>query len=223
MNVVITGASRGIGLELTKAALASQAIVLAVARQPQESKGLSELAKKYPTTLKMLSADMFDVEVADKILAACAAFAEVDMLINNAGMYPKGEKNKDFHDGFQVNTVAPFLISKALLPKLQKAKAPKIVQVTSKMGSIADNASGSSCAYRASKTALNMLNKCLAVQYSWLTTIVIHPGWVKTDMGGSEAPVEVADSAQGIWKVARDLEARDSGKFFDFRGENIPW
>jgi hypothetical protein len=68
-----------------------------------------------------------------------------------------------------------------------------------------------------------MLNKCLAVENDWLTTIVIHPGWVETDMGGAGASVKVPDSATGIWKIARELRNSDSGKFFDFQGKNLPW
>ena len=95
--------------------------------------------------------------------------------------------------------------------------------MTSMMGSIADNTSGGSYAYRASKAALNMINKSLSVDNSWLTTVVVHPGWVKTDMGGAGAPVEPRASALGIWKLVRGLKMKDSGHFFDFHGKELPW
>jgi len=124
---------------------------------------------------------------------------------------------------YQINTIAPFLMTKELLPLLKKSKAAKAVHVTSKMGSIDDNTSGGYYGYRSSKSALNMINKSLSIDNPWLSTIVIHPGWVKTDMGGSGAAVEVADSASGIWKVINNLTTKDSGQFFDFTGKKINW
>ncbi|MGZ3723043.1 MAG: SDR family oxidoreductase [Bdellovibrionales bacterium] len=223
MNVVVTGASRGIGLELVKESLAKGDQVLAVARNPKDSPGLAELQKKFANQLSVCAMDVASPEAAEQILNAVAAWPEIDVVINNAGIFRKGEKLDDFIASFQVNSVAPFQITKALLPKLRKSSAPRAVQITSLMGSIDDNSSGGSCAYRASKAALNMLNKCLAVENDWLTTIVIHPGWVKTDMGGSGAPVDTPQSASGIWKVARELKKSDSGSFFDFRGKKLAW
>jgi NAD(P)-dependent dehydrogenase (short-subunit alcohol dehydrogenase family) len=223
MNVIITGASRGIGLKLTKLALEHGDQVLAVARKPAESPGLAELLKKHAKNLEVLAADLTDPETPQKISATVTAWPQVDVLINNAGVYRKGETLDDFLNSFHVNSVAPFLLCKALLPKLRKAGAAKVAHVTSLMGSIADNSSGGSYAYRSSKTALNMINKCLAVENEWLTTIVVHPGWVKTDMGGSGAPVEPEESASGIWKVVHGLKKSDTGSFFDFRGKSLPW
>ena len=91
------------------------------------------------------------------------------------------------------------------------------------MGSIDDNSSGGYYAYRSSKAALNMLNKSLAMDNPWLTTIVVHPGWVKTDMGGSQAPLTVEESTEGIWKLIKSKGPADSGKFFDYRGQILKW
>jgi NAD(P)-dependent dehydrogenase (short-subunit alcohol dehydrogenase family) len=223
MNVIITGASRGIGLELTRQTLSKGDQVLAVARQPKNSPGLGELLKKYPQKLQVLTADMTDPEVTEKILSAAKAWTHVDILINNAGIFREGKNPEDFQASFHTNAVAPFLVSQALLPQLKKSAHGRVVQITSQMGSIADNSSGGYSAYRASKAALNMLNKCLTVENPWLTAIVIHPGWVKTDMGGKSAPVEPVDSAAGIWKVIHELRHEDSGNFFNFRGETLPW
>lgn len=223
MNVIVTGASRGIGLELVRDALEKGDHVLAVARKPAESKGLAELEKKYGTQLKTCAIDVAHPEAGDAIGKAIESWPAVDVLINNAGVFRKGEKLEDFSASFQTNTVAPFLVTKALFPKLRKSSSPRVVQITSLMGSIDDNASGGSYAYRASKTALNMLNKCLAVENEWLTTIVMHPGWVKTDMGGTSAPVEIPDSVAGIWRVTREVKREDSGQFFDFKGKTLPW
>ncbi len=223
MNIIITGASRGIGLELTRLALEAGDRVLAVARHPEESAGLSELGKKFAKTLQTAALELTEVRATGKIEAAMANWDGVDILINNAGVFHKGVQTKDFMDSFQVNAVVPFQVTTALLPKLRKSKTPKVVQITSLMGSIADNSSGGSEAYRASKSALNMLNKCLAIQNDWLITTLLHPGWVKTDMGGESAPVEPAESAAGIWKVIAGLSKKDNGAFFDFRGRSLPW
>ena len=223
MNVVVTGASRGIGLELVKESLTTGDHVLAIARQPQESKGLQELQKQFGKTLAVCAADVAHPEAADKVLSAVSSWNGIDVLINNAGVFRQGTKLEDFLESFQVNSVAPFFMTKALLPKLQKGQTPRVAQITSLMGSIEDNGSGGSYAYRASKAALNMINKSLAVENNWLMSVVVHPGWAKTDMGGSGAPVEPTESAGGIWKVIRGLKPSDSGGFFDFRGKTLPW
>lgn len=222
-NVVVTGASRGIGLELVRDALKKGDHVLAVARKPAESEGLAALEKTYDTQLKTCAVDVTHPEAGDAIVKAVEAWPAVDVLINNAGIFSKGEKLEDFRASFQTNSVAPFLITKSLFPKLRKSSSPRVVQITSLMGSIDDNASGGSYAYRASKTALNMLNKCLAVENEWLTTIVMHPGWVKTHMGGISAPIEIPDAVAGIWRVTREVKREDSGQFFDFKGKALPW
>lgn len=223
MNVVITGASRGIGLELTRNALNKGEVVLAVARRPKETPALMELQTAFPQALKTLALDLQEPGAAEPLSAALAEWNQVDVLINNAGVYAKGESPVDFQNSFQVNAVAPFLITKALLPKLRKSKQPRVIQISTLMASIKDNSSGGSYAYRASKSALNMLNKCLAIENDWLTTVVIHPGWVKTEMGGSGAPLEPEVSATGIWKVTHDLKIQDSGRFFDYRGRTLEW
>jgi NAD(P)-dependent dehydrogenase (short-subunit alcohol dehydrogenase family) len=221
MKIVITGTSRGIGLELTRQALQRGDTVIAVARKPEGSKGLTELKSKFSEQLQLLAVDMTDDEAPQKI--AVAVGKDLDVLINNAGVLLEGESANDFMESFRINSVAPFLLTKALLPALKNSKQPKVIQITSKMGSIDDNASGGHQAYRASKTALNMINKGIALDNPWLTTIVIHPGWVKTDMGGSSAPTLPADSARGIWEVALSLKPAQTGKFFEFTGREIAW
>jgi NAD(P)-dependent dehydrogenase (short-subunit alcohol dehydrogenase family) len=223
MRVVITGTSRGIGLELTKQALERGDHVLALARDPGGSAGLQKLAKEYPQLLSTAAIDVIDPELKPKLEAALKSWPHVDTLINNAGIFQQGTKREDFMKSFAVNSVAPFEIASAVLPWLKKSASARVVNVTSLMGSIDDNGSGGYYAYRASKSALNMINKSLSKDQPWLTTIVIHPGWVQTDMGGSGAPVGVPESAQGIWSVTQKLKPENSGQFFDFRGKQLPW
>ncbi len=126
-------------------------------------------------------------------------------------------------DSFAVNTVAPFEITQALLPWLRKSTQPRVIHVTSKMGSIAENTSGSYYAYRSSKAALNMISRSLALDHDWLTSVVVHPGWAQTDMGGPQATVSVTDSARGIWRLANGAKRQDSGRFFDYLGKELTW
>lgn len=223
MNVVVTGASRGIGLELTRLGLENDGRVLAVARKPEESKGLQDLSKKFPGQLQLVSADLLKDGAAHSVAAQLEDWPHVDILFNNAGILRQGTAVDDFMQSFLVNSVSPFLMTQALLPWLKKSRAPRVVNITSLMGSVQDNASGGYYAYRSSKAALNMINKSLSQDHDWLTTIVMHPGWVKTDMGGAGAPTEARESAMGIWKVTAGVTRDASGRFFDFRGKELPW
>ncbi len=221
MKILITGTSRGIGLELTRQALQRGDSVLAVARKPESSQGLTELKKQFGEKLQLLAVDVTEDNAPQKISEFVGK--DLDVLINNAGILLEGVASKDFMESFRVNSVAPFLLTQALLPALKNAGAPKVVQITSKMGSIDDNAGGGYYAYRSSKTALNMINKSLSVDNPWLTTIVIHPGWVQTDMGGSAAPTPPERSDQGIWQITLNLKPEHSGTFLEFTGKEIAW
>lgn len=223
MNVVITGTSRGIGLELARQALQRGDRVLAVARQPERSTGLQDLRRSFPKLLDIFTADLSYQESPGKINLAVAKWSHVDVLINNAGIFRNGESLRDFQESFQINAFMPLMVTRALLPMLKKSEYPRVVNVTSKMGSITDNASGGHYAYRASKCALNMIAKSMSLDYPWLNTVVVHPGWVKTDMGGSGAITPVPESANGIWTLALELKPEQTGKFFDFQGKELPW
>lgn len=216
MNVVITGTSRGIGFELTRAAVGRGDRVLAIARNTSRAKDLGP-------GVEVLDLDLTSPDVGARIAGALEGWSAVDVLINNGGVYRQGTSTEDFLYSFHVNSVAPFVVTEAVRPWLKKAAAPKAVHITSKMGSIEDNTGGGAYAYCASKTALNMINRSLSVDHEWLTSVVIHPGWVQTDMGGHQAPTPVTESATGIWSVIARLKKGDSGEFFDFRGETIPW
>lgn len=223
MQVVITGTSRGIGLELTRIAIDAGHQVLAVARRPPESGGLAALQSASGGRLQTLAADLQDPGAAELIARTAQDLGTVDVLVNNAGILRESIRHEDFMTSFAVNTVAPFEITQALLPLLRRSARARVVHLTSRMGSIADNTSGGYYAYRASKAALNMISRSLALDHEWLTSLVVHPGWVQTDMGGSEATVPVVDSARGIWRLAMGAQRQDSGKFFDYLGNALPW
>lgn len=224
MNIVITGASKGIGLELCRIALINGHQICAIARTATESAGLKQLSVDFKDKIQFLNLDVSLPEAPQKIFQAVKDWSAVDMLINNAGILESGDDEAALMKSFRVNAVAPYLITKEILPLLKKASQSIVVQVSSKMGSIADNTSGGNAAYRASKTALNMYNKCIAEENKWLTAIVVHPGWVKTNMGGQSAPVQPADSAAGLWQVITNAKKFCStANFFDYQGQSIPW
>lgn len=194
MKVVITGTSRGIGAELVKIA---------------EEKGHEVLAVDRKTV------DLRSPEAAAKIADLVKPWGVVDILVNNAGIMRQGTSREDFQESFLVNSIVPFEITQALLPYLKKSSKPRVVQITSKMGSID--------AYRSSKSAINMINKSLALDNPWLTAMVVHPGWVKTDMGGAQAPTTTSESGDGIWRLIEGMVPSKSGSFYDFKGVEIPW
>jgi NAD(P)-dependent dehydrogenase (short-subunit alcohol dehydrogenase family) len=121
-----------------------------------------------------------------------------------------------------VNTVAPYLLAQRLLPNVRQTGG-KLVAVSTRMGSIGDNSGGGYLAYRSSKTALNMAWRTLALANRDLTCVVLHPGWVVTRMGGPNAPVQPEESIAGMRRVIDGLAPADSGEFFDFNGNRVPW
>jgi NAD(P)-dependent dehydrogenase (short-subunit alcohol dehydrogenase family) len=225
---VITGTSRGIGLQMTRELLASGNTVLALARKPESSKGLTELKERNPDRLQIYAVDVTSDRDVSAFVTKLNTNTKVDVLINNAGIYGDGEDFEKLSldsvlQTIETNSVSPMRVTRALLPYLKKSSSPKVIHITSLMGSIGDNTGGGSYGYRMSKAALNMFNKSFAIEYPEITAIVMHPGWVQTDMGGSNAPTKVEDSAKGILAVCAKATKRDSGKFFDFEGDELPW
>lgn len=223
MKVIITGTSRGIGLELARIALRQGHELLAVARDPGASEGLTALQREHGMQLRLLAADLCQPATAGAISAATTDWMGVDLLITCAGLLRSTATRQDFTESFLVNAVAPFEVTQTLLPRLKLSTNPRVVNLTSRMGSISENTSGGHYAYRASKAALNMVNRSHAIDHPWLTSVVVHPGWVRTRMGGESAPVEVPESASGIWRLAQGLTRENSGRFYDYQGKEIPW
>lgn len=230
MTFFITGASRGIGLELVKQSLAQGATVLAAVRNPQKAHELSELGKSSGSKLKIIELDASSDASVERARAALGPDLAIDVLINNAGVYlDKGGEGlsdlslKVLHETLETNTLGPVRVTKALAPSLAKSKSPKVINISSLMGSMADNGGGGAYAYRISKTALNMFTKNLAIEKRGWVVLSMHPGWVQTDMGGSGATVSIPDSARGILKLISEAGSKDSGRFFDFRGRELPW
>lgn len=224
-TLLITGANRGIGLELTRRYAADGWQVIACCRDPQAASALQAV----PGKVIMETLDVADYAAVDRLAAAYAG-TPIDLLLNNAGIYGNRDgslKISDFDTYLkvlQVNSVAPMKLALAMLPSLKQAKAAKIATISSRMGSIT-HGSGGSYVYRASKAAINaaMHNLALDLKPAGITCIVLHPGWVKTDMGGAGADIDVATSAAGLKRVIDGAAMADTGKFFNYDGSEIPW
>ncbi|MFC3678457.1 SDR family oxidoreductase [Ferrovibrio xuzhouensis] len=224
-TLLITGANRGIGFELTKRYLADGWDVIACCRDPKAATALAAL--KGNITLEAL--EVTD-DAAIDTLAAKYRDRPIDLLLNNAGIYGNrdGAKTISAFDSFRqvlaVNTVAPMKMALAFLPSLQKAKAAKIATISSRMGSISEGPGGS-YVYRTSKAAVNaaMHNLAMDIKGDGITVIVLHPGWVQTDMGGPSAAIDVATSGAGLKKVIDGVTIKDTGGFFNYDGGTIPW
>ena len=224
-NVLITGANRGIGLEFARSFAADGWRVHACCRQPDKAAALKALAGEV---------DLHRLDVTDGLqvagLARELADRPIDLLLNNAGIYgPRtgfGETDYDeWGPVFRVNTMAPLRMAERFVVQVARSERRLIANISSKMGSIEDNARGGSYIYRSSKAALNMVVKSLSVDLSGrgITVVAFHPGWVQTDMGGPEAAITAADSVAGMRAVIERLGPADNGKFFNYDGSEIPW
>lgn len=220
---VVTAANRGLGLEFARQLSARGERVIATARDLDAASDLGSLG------VEMYPLDVTDADSVVRFGEEVAAEA-IDVLINNAGIgvQSKSFESLDFAEMelfFEVNSIGPLRVTRALLPRLRAGAGKKIVNITSRMGSISDNDSGAAYPYRASKAALNMVTRSLAIDLRSEDIIctVLHPGWVQTDMGGKTAPVTTEDSIAGMLRVIDGLSADDSGEFYDFTGARVPW
>jgi NAD(P)-dependent dehydrogenase (short-subunit alcohol dehydrogenase family) len=230
-TTLITGASRGIGLELSRQFAADGWCVLACSRHPKKSDTLKKLAAKYPEQITVHALDVADHEQINS-LAQTLASKSIDLLINNAGVYP-GPKGCSFGDtdyeawahAFLVNTMAPLRMAEAFAPQITRSSQKTIVTITSKMGSVADNSRGGSYIYRSSKSAVNMVVKSLAIDLKsiGIIAVLLHPGWVRTDMGGPNGLISTKQSVSGMRNVISQISLADSGKFIAYDGQIIPW
>lgn len=234
-NIFITGSSRGLGLEFTKQYLEKGDKVIASCRNPEKAKELQELKKEYPDTLSIFKLDVTKEEDRDKIFENTESNLEnIDILINNAGIVSGDEKKssilgeiykEDFGKVFFVNSIAPLLMSEKFLPLLEKSENAKIVNITSLNGSIAKRNVGGKYSYASSKAALNMITKILSndLRDKGITALVIHPGWILTDMGGPNAPQQKEEPISMIIDLIEKTDISDSGKFLDWQGNEQPW
>ncbi len=225
-TVLITGANRGLGLEFTRQFAAEGWHVIATCRQPNAAKALAAIKGD----VRVRALDTTD-SVQVGALARALKSETIDLLINNAGIYgPRkvafGRVNQEaWRDVFQVNVMGPMMVSEALADHVARSTGKTIVTLTSMMGSIALNESGGSYIYRSSKSALNMVMKGLSVSLKprGITVVLIHPGWVRTDMGGASAHLSTEESVTAMRRIIAGLKPDDNGRFFNYDGKEIPW
>jgi NAD(P)-dependent dehydrogenase (short-subunit alcohol dehydrogenase family) len=222
-SVLITGANRGIGLEYARQFAAKGYRVIGTARD------VSAVDELTATGAQVEALDVTDA-------ASVAALAKrldgvaIDILVNNAGMFDRGDSTLDKVDfamleqTFAVNTFGPLRVTQALLPNLRLGQRKQIVNMSSHLGSIA-HSTGGWYAYRSSKTALNQINKILSVELGkeGFTAVVLHPGWVRTELGGMNATYGPEESVRGLIGVIEGLTTTDNGRFYDFQGKPIDW
>jgi len=223
--VVITGANRGIGLALAAELARAGKRVIGACRAPGRARELAALAG---------AVDVRELDVADEgsvaRFVASLAHEPVDVLVCNAGVGGGGHQavaDMDYgawREAFEVNTIAPFRLATALLPNLRRSARPRILALSSQMASLQRKSVGA-YAYRSSKAALNKVMQVLAVELARDGIVVcpIHPGWVRTDMGGPGAELSVEASAQGLHALIESLGPEHSGRFWTWDGREHPW
>ena len=225
-TVLITGANRGLGLEFCRQYAAEGWQVLACCRNPETVGQLADIPN-----VRVFPLDVSDFSQIDK-LAAQLQDTAIDVLINNAGIYgdsdQRGLGQLDYAawtKTLTINTQAPVKMAEAFLPNLQRGDKKRLVSISSQMGSIADNGSGGSILYRSSKAALNAAMKSVAIDLEdqGIGVLVVHPGWVKTDMGGPNALIDAQESVTGMRQVIARFTLAQSGGFLKYDGSTLPW
>jgi len=229
-SVLITGANRGLGLEFARQYVADGWQVFAACRDPSSASELRRLAAARDQKLKIMALDVTD---GASIRAAAAELdgQAIDLLLNNAGiMGTRGQTigNMDYEAWAKVleaNTMGPMRVSEEFVDQVARSGRKLIVTLTSGMGSLADNTSGGSIAYRSSKAAVNMVMRSLAIDLAprGITCVVVNPGWVQTDMGGTNATLTTAESVTKLKSLFETLGPAQSGKFFNYNGREYPW
>ena len=238
--VMVTGGNRGIGFEFVRRFLERKDTVIATYRDEKRAQEILALETRgYDDIVPV----MMEVRDRASIEAAFEKVAErvdhLDLLINNAGMGEHSidqgnpyEHNVFGHltsrallDVYHVNAVGPAVITQQFVQLMEWAEDPKVVFITSQMGSISKRTGSTEYSYCASKAGLNMLGRLMTFDLTGMgiKSVLLHPGWVRTSMGGPEAPVQVRDSVEGMLRIIDDLSEEQSGTFLDWQGQELPW
>jgi NAD(P)-dependent dehydrogenase (short-subunit alcohol dehydrogenase family) len=225
---LITGANRGIGLELARQAVATGETVFACARNPASASALQELAKSAGGRVRVIELDV----ASERSIAAAAALLKdepIGTLINNAGIMgapstPLETNAEEFIALMRVNVLGPVLVTRAFLPNLRAAQNAKVAVVSSLMGSFSYETT-SYISYSTSKTAVNRMFNALARELAGdaIPVAILSPGWVRTDMGGANATLSAEESARGLLREIARTDASLSGRFRDYAGAKLTW
>ena len=231
-HALVTGANRGLGLEFTRQLLRGGTDVIAACRHPGRATALNTLAGEHPGRLHVLPLDVADprshAELARELPLAIGPHARIELLVNNAGVLHSGERfgyltPANFEDSFRTNALGPLLLVQALAPAL--AEGARVANLSSELGSIAGTTRFGTPSYNMSKAAQNMATVLLAraLAARGITVVALHPGWVRTDMGGEGASLEPTEAVAALLRVVAGLRPSDSGRFLDWRGRAMPW
>lgn len=238
-TILITGTSRGLGLECVRQYAADGWQVLACARAPQASPQLLEIAAAHPDRVRLLTLDVEDHAAIDGLARNLAGTA-IDVLLNSAGTMGSGSFAKDglafgsfghsdFTDWekvFRLNVIGPMKMAEAFVEHVARSQQKKIVTLTSMLGSVAINRIGGLYAYRASKAAVNAMMKSMSIDLAkshGIAATALHPGWVRTELGGPRADIDAPESVAGMRKVIAALELSNAGRFWVYDGSELPW
>jgi NAD(P)-dependent dehydrogenase (short-subunit alcohol dehydrogenase family) len=229
-SVLITGANRGLGLEFSRQCAALGWRVFACCRNPQDAADLHGVAGAAAGRVSVHALEVTDHGQIER-LAAELRDQPLDVLLNNAGVYgpnkmvPGRIDYAAWANVFAVNTMAPLKMAECFLENVCRSERKVIACLSSQMGSVARNTEGRHYLYRSSKAALNAVVKSLAIDLRdrGVCAVVLHPGWVQTDMGGANADLTPGQSVRGVLRVIQGLRPEDSGKFLSCDGSEIPW
>ena len=223
-NILIIGANRGLGLEFAKQYSELGHHIFATTRDKSKSDQLVAIAN---TTV--LELDLNEDKSIDSFIDEMSSI-KIDILIHNSGIFRDEQLSEDLEidawmNEMRINAITPIIVARKLKQNVLEGKDKKIIFISSQMGSIDDNYSGRFYFYRSSKSALNSAAKSLAIDWKDknISVLMLHPGWVKTDMGGESAKLEIPDSIQRMIQVISDLNLETSGSFVNYEGNKLEW
>jgi NAD(P)-dependent dehydrogenase (short-subunit alcohol dehydrogenase family) len=221
-TVLITGANRGLGFEFARQYAADGWRVIGTARHPASADALAGIGAE------IHALDVRDAEAVGR-LARQLGDEPIDVLVANAGVAGPRDMTADavdvegWVDTFRTNTIAPLVVAGAFAPLVAKSRQRKLIAISSRLGSLEANEEGGMYVYRSSKAALNAAFRSFALDHKNVIAAMLHPGWVRTDMGGEAAPLTAPESVAGMRRVIAGLTQQDSGRFFDYEGTPVPW
>lgn len=239
-HILITGSNRGIGLELVKHYLQhDDTVIFATCREPESAVDLNALAAQYSARVHVIQLDVADQQSIDDSVAVVRIHTDrLELLINNAGILPGGVAAREASSSalgqleaqailrvLAINTVAPVMVAQAYADLLRQGDTARLINVTSDAGSITRRDTGCDYSYPASKAGLNMMTRCLAGDFrdDGVIVICMHPGFLRTDMGGPNAHRAVEETIPDMVHVIDGLVMTDSGQFFNWDGAHVPW
>ena len=230
-SVLITGSNRGLGLEWVRQYVEDRWRVYATCRHPPEAGELHEIVRNSEN----VTVHRLDITRIDDInaLAVELLHEPIDVLVNNAGVYLEKYREiglqklnyEDWEYTFRVNTLGTIRVTEGLLDHVAQSEKKLVVVISTHMASISDITTPGDYYYRSTKTALNATMEGITQELKprGIGVLMLHPGWVKTRMGGEDAPIIPSESVRGMRALVDRFNAEDSGKFYRYDGEKMPW